>query len=110
MIPGGSMVARHRYGIDWKDMSFEELYAGFPGTLGHGSIYDVVVFDRHDPLAPIKDADPSDPADIFVHLMRMGFRSDEDLYIALQHLARIEGETWAVILRDAMAEQLSSEQ
>ncbi len=109
MIPGGSMIARHRVGVDWKDMPFDDLYAGVPATLGHGSIYDVVVFDLEDPLAPIKDIDACDPSDVFIHLMRMGFRDDADLFIALQQFSRIEGETWAVILRDAMAEQLAAE-
>lgn len=100
------MVARHRYGVDWKDVPPEGHQPYGPYM---GQVYDVVIFDREDPLAPIKDANPTDPADVFVHLIRCGFRSDDDLFIALQQFCRVEGETWAIVLRDAMAEQLDIE-
>lgn len=102
--PGRPIPVEH-HAVFWEE---DESFLQSPYNPPLGSVYAVRVVDQRT-LAQADRVPVNRPPDTFVNLMRHGWRSDADLLVALQEFAKIEGEVWAVTLRDALALQLQAE-
>lgn len=92
--------------LNWDQLDWTDIWNAFPDTLRAGAIHGVRWMRADD---GDDDERFTDLADVFVHMLRVGFRSDDDLRDALRVLAMHPDAAWARPLRDAIDAQYAAE-